>query len=78
MMFTTPVTALAPYTAEPGPRITSMRSMSSREIGQRRPERRAEEVEVGADRPSIRTRTLFVELAVEAADRRRQSWPAAS
>jgi hypothetical protein len=31
-MLTTPVTALAPYTAEPGPRMISMRSISSMEI----------------------------------------------
>ena len=35
MMFTTPLSALAPQTAEPGPRVTSICSISEKSSGSR-------------------------------------------
>ena len=51
MMFTTPVSAFAPHTAEAGPRTTSICLMSSRLRGNEVPEDQPEEVEI--DRTTV-------------------------
>ena len=58
MMLITPLTALAPHSVAPGPRITSMRSMSS-SIRFCMSQYTPEYVWVYTDRPSISTSSLL-------------------